>query len=79
MCPFYMSREMSKEADIIFMPYNYLLDPNTRKALMEQVRRGNIKVWRCGGMKVVLPRIQRQESIHGAGNPHFACHIKREP
>jgi len=29
-CPFFMSREMVKDADIVFMPYNYLLDPKLR-------------------------------------------------
>lgn len=31
-CPFYVSKELRKRADIVFMPYNYLLDPNIRKA-----------------------------------------------
>jgi regulator of telomere elongation helicase 1 len=30
-CPFFMSREVvKKDADVIFMPYNYLLDPKLR-------------------------------------------------
>lgn len=31
-CPYYLSKELKQEADIVFMPYNYLLDPKSRKA-----------------------------------------------
>lgn len=31
-CPYFMSKEMVENADIIFMPYNYLIDPMARKA-----------------------------------------------
>ena len=30
-CPYYLERERAGEADIIFMPYNYLVDENLRK------------------------------------------------
>lgn len=32
MCPYYASKELVEDADIVFMPYNYLLDPAARKA-----------------------------------------------
>ncbi|KAJ5078619.1 regulator of telomere elongation helicase 1 [Anaeramoeba ignava] len=32
-CPFYLSREMQKEADILFIPFQYLISPTTRKTL----------------------------------------------
>lgn len=32
-CPYYLSKELKQQADIIFMPYNYLLDPRVRKNL----------------------------------------------
>lgn len=31
-CPYYASKEKMADADIVFMPYNYLLDPKIRKA-----------------------------------------------
>lgn len=31
-CPFFMAKQMIKDADIVFMPYNYLLDPMARRA-----------------------------------------------
>lgn len=32
-CPYYLSQILSKDAEIIFAPYNYVLDPGIRKAL----------------------------------------------
>ncbi|XP_040908015.1 regulator of telomere elongation helicase 1-like [Toxotes jaculatrix] len=31
-CPYYLSCSIKQQADIIFMPYNYLLDPKCRRA-----------------------------------------------
>ncbi|XP_066480126.1 regulator of telomere elongation helicase 1 isoform X2 [Tiliqua scincoides] len=31
-CPYYFSRSLKQQADIIFMPYNYLLDSKSRRA-----------------------------------------------
>ncbi|EPS57615.1 hypothetical protein M569_17202, partial [Genlisea aurea] len=34
-CPYYLSRELHKDADIIFSPYNYLIDRDYRKTLKD--------------------------------------------
>ncbi|XP_052775212.1 regulator of telomere elongation helicase 1-like [Mya arenaria] len=43
-CPYYMARELKADADIIFMPYNYLLDPKTRKAHGVELQ-GNVVIF----------------------------------
>jgi Rad3-related DNA helicase len=32
-CPFYLARELQKTAEVILMPYNYIIDPAVRKSL----------------------------------------------
>ncbi len=32
-CPYYLSRELQKTADMIFLPYNYLVDSDIRQSL----------------------------------------------
>ncbi|GLV35707.1 Regulator of telomere elongation helicase 1 [Carabus blaptoides fortunei] len=37
-CPYYMTKELKKSADIVFLPYNYLLDPKARRAQQLDLR-----------------------------------------
>ncbi|KAJ3090221.1 Regulator of telomere elongation helicase 1 [Quaeritorhiza haematococci] len=37
-CPYYLARENQSQADVIFLPYNYLIDPTSRKAQNIDVR-----------------------------------------
>lgn len=39
LCPFYLARELQASSDVLFMPYNYLLDPKARRALNIDLRR----------------------------------------
>ncbi|XP_036085024.1 regulator of telomere elongation helicase 1 isoform X6 [Rousettus aegyptiacus] len=32
LCPYYLARNLKQQADIVFMPYNYLLDAKSRRA-----------------------------------------------
>ncbi|KAK7488471.1 hypothetical protein BaRGS_00020256 [Batillaria attramentaria] len=43
-CPYYLARELKSDADIIFMPYNYLLDPKSRRAHGVELQ-GNIVIF----------------------------------
>ena len=39
LCPFYLARELQATSDVLFLPYNYLLDPKARRALNIDLRR----------------------------------------
>ncbi|CAD5211760.1 unnamed protein product [Bursaphelenchus okinawaensis] len=43
-CPFYMTRELQKSADLLLMPYNYILDPQIREIFKLEVA-GNIVIF----------------------------------
>jgi regulator of telomere elongation helicase 1 len=32
-CPYFLAKEQQGSADVVFMPYNYILDPLIRKTL----------------------------------------------
>jgi Rad3-related DNA helicase len=32
-CPFFLTRNMLPEAEIVFVPYNYLIDPMARRSI----------------------------------------------
>lgn len=32
-CPYYASRKLAEHADMVFCPYNYLLDPDIRESI----------------------------------------------
>lgn len=43
-CPYYMAKELKTNADIIFMPYNYLLDARARGAHGVELQ-GNVVIF----------------------------------
>ena len=36
-CPFFMSRALQHEADLVIMPYNYVLDPKLRRTMKDSI------------------------------------------
>lgn len=50
-CSYFLSKELTENADIVFMPYNYLLDPKARKANRLQLENSVIII---GGFLLVF-------------------------
>ena len=44
-CPYYLSREMAAGADLVLMPYNYLVDARTRFGLKSIQWRGSVLIF----------------------------------
>ena len=67
-CPYYVARELKKDADIIFMPYNYLLDPKVKSLISFSSCCGNCgdpdKKFEC--MLLVIPVDMRNSIIRNA-------------
>eukprot|EP01012_Entosiphon_sulcatum_P020257 TRINITY_DN25237_c0_g1_i1.p1 TRINITY_DN25237_c0_g1~~TRINITY_DN25237_c0_g1_i1.p1 ORF type:complete len:1030 (+),score=110.86 TRINITY_DN25237_c0_g1_i1:1913-5002(+) len=43
-CPFFLERELQVTADIVFMPYNYLVDPSLRASLGVSLRNAAVVI-----------------------------------
>lgn len=37
-CPYYATRELKNKSDIVFCPYNYLVEPQIRKSMDIQLK-----------------------------------------
>lgn len=44
-CPYYMAKQLVAEADVVFMPYNYLLDQSLLKSLSDLTLEGAIVIF----------------------------------
>eukprot|EP00958_Prasinococcus_capsulatus_P010947 scaffold1074_cov409-Prasinococcus_capsulatus_cf.AAC.19 len=44
-CPFYLAREAQAEAEIMFLPYNYIVDPSSRKTLKDVAWENSILIF----------------------------------
>ena len=44
-CPYYLSRDMAAGADLVLMPYNYLVDARTRFGLKSIQWRGSVLIF----------------------------------
>lgn len=45
LCPFYLARELTGAAELIFMPYNYLVDAKTRASIKQLSLEGAILIF----------------------------------
>ena len=44
-CPFYLAREAQPEAEILFLPYSYIIDPVHRKTLKDVAWENSILIF----------------------------------
>lgn len=69
-CPYYLSRELASRADIIFMPYNYLLDPKILKNFKINLKDAVIIIDEAHNVERVC---EESASIHFASSDVTSC------
>ncbi len=69
-CPYYLTREMAAGADLVLMPYNYLVDARTRFGLKSIQWRGSVLIFDeahnvevCGGAHCCFARLWTGSNI----------------
>ena len=75
-CPFYLSRNMAETADLIFMPYNYVLDGRTRMTLTSLPWQGAVIIFDEAHNVEVAPA-PPHAGPRGLG-PWESCQVKKQ-
>lgn len=67
-CPFYLARELAASAELIFMPYNYLVDTKTRSAMKQLSWEGAVLIFdEAHNLEVGSQAAERMRCSHSAG------------
>ena len=65
-CPFYLARELAASAELVFLPYNYLVDTKTRTTIKQLTWEGAVLIFdEAHNLEVHL--LPRQQRLRGDG------------
>lgn len=77
-CPYFMSRELAAGADIVFMPYQYLIDPKTRTGMSKMCWENSVLIFdEAHNLEVRHEPTSTQDMC--SCMPRTACHQQHLP
>ena len=77
-CPYFLSREMAAGADLVLMPYNYLVDARTRFGMKGIQWRGSVLIFdEAHNVEVRGPRLCAPKHAMSVQPPNEGLHMPR--